>query len=210
VRRPSPSLVVAFLALLVALGGVGYAATSFRVQARVTGTCLSGNAAISAIDAHGNVTCLSTRPQEVDTATGSPVLLGDAPTAVAAETLSGHLPNLVLAAPAVQIAGGAGVDQHVVVSCMLAASPITGYAQTRSGSFDLSSAHESESGSIPLLITEPGGSGPVTVAVSCSSTVTGGGTAPTVDVSTTINALQTGGNVTQTPTTATTTTATTG
>lgn len=236
-RRPSPALAVALLALFVSLGGVGYAAFTLpagsvgtaqltsgavtadkiargavgalrinrnSVQARVLGDCTSGAAAISAIDAQGNVTCLSTRPQELETGPGSPTEIGDfPPQQVATETLSGRLPALVLSTPYVRVTGTAGVDQHVEVTCTLAASPLAGYTQTRSATFDLSSSHEVQAGSIPLVITEPGDSTSVTVAVSCGRTVQGGGALPTVGVLAEIHALQTGGNVTTTTTTTT-------
>ena len=201
----------AVTATKIARGAVGAIRINRNsVQARVLGDCTSGAAAIAAIDPQGNVTCLSTRPQEVETGPGTPTDVGDfPPQQLATETISGRLPELVSSTPYVRITGTAGIDQHVELTCTLAASPLTGYTQTRTASFDLASSHEIETGSVPLLITEPGDSTSITLSVSCGRTVQGGGAPPAVEVTAEIHALQTGGNITAAATTPTTTTTTT-
>lgn len=232
-RRPSPAMVVALLALFVALGGVGYAATSLpagsvgraqirndavnyqkiepgsvgiarinpsTVQARVLNTCTSGHSAIVAINSHGQPTCQGVLPAEFDTTDANPVSIGSSATTVASEVLSGEPSYIVFAAPYIQVTGTAGVDQQVSVSCTIGASPLPGTGQTRTATFDLAADHETESGAIPLVLTQTSNSAQQTESVTCTQSLTGSGTgagaAPTVKASTSINALQTGGNTT--------------
>jgi hypothetical protein len=178
------------------------------VQERVTGTCT--NAAISAVATTGKVTCAATAPGEFDV-TGTPVALTSSSTAttIASEALAGGSSYLVSATPYVQVTGTAG-DQQVAVTCRLAVGPTTGAMQTRSVTVDLATTHETEATSIPLVVPAPSNSTSIVAGVTCVRSVTGGGTDPTVDVSTTINALETSSNTTATtPTTSTTTTPTT-
>ncbi len=228
-RRPSAAMVVATLALFVALGGVGYAATSLpansvgrsqirnnavnykkiapdtvgiarinpkTVQARVLNTCTTGHSAIVAIDVHGQPTCQGVLPSEFDTANANSVSVGTNATTVASEVLSGETSYLVLASPYIQVTGTAGSDQQVSVSCTIGAGPLPGTGQTRTATFNLSAVNQTASGSIPLVLTQSSNSAQETESVSCTQSVTGTGTAPTVQASTSINALQTGGNTT--------------
>jgi hypothetical protein len=225
-------MMVALSALFIALGGVGYAATTLpansvgraqirnnavnylkiapgsvgiarinprTVQARVLNTCTTGHAAIAAIDEHGQPICKGVLPSEFDTSTANPVKLGTgtAATSVASELLTGETSYLVMASPYIKVTGATGVDQQVEVSCSLGASPQPGNGQTRSQTFDLSSAHQTETGAIPLVLTEAANFTQDTARVSCTQAVTGTGAAPVVEVSSSINALQTGGNTTE-------------
>jgi hypothetical protein len=47
-------------------------------------------------------------------------------------------PNTGMSAPYLAVSSSAGVSPHITVTCTLAASPLSGYTQTRSATFDLS------------------------------------------------------------------------
>jgi hypothetical protein len=234
-RRPSASLVVSFLALFVALGGAGYAATQLpansvgtaqlqdasvtnhkllngsvgnfklqfgsvgprklqnaavgtaqintsEVQARVTGTCATGS--ISSISATGTVTCASTPAQEYGTSS-STTTLGTGSTPVASKPLPTGSPFLVLAFPRVQVTGASG--HQVEVDCTLTAN---GASLTRSLIVDMGTNMQAET--IPLALAAPATTVAGSAAVTCDDSASTG--SPTVDVATTINALQTAGN----------------
>jgi hypothetical protein len=233
-RRPSASLVVSFLALFVALGGAGYAATQLpsnsvgtaqlqnasvtnhkilngsvgnfklafgavgprklenaavgtgqinanEVQARVTGACSTGS--ISSISSTGTVQCGSTPAQQYGTSS-STTTLGAASTPIADKPLPAGSPFLVLAYPHVQITGGSG---QVEVDCTLTAN---GASLTRSLIVDQGAT--TEAGTISLVVAAPATTVAGSASVGCSEIHTGA--APTVDVATTINALQTASN----------------
>jgi hypothetical protein len=234
-RRPSASLVVSFLALFVALGGAGYAATQLpansvgtaqlqnasvtnhkilngsvgnfklafgavgprkiqnaavgtsqidtsAVQTRVSGTCATGS--ITAISSTGTVQCGSTTAQEFGA--GSPTTtLGAGSTPIASETLPAGSPFLVLAYPHVQIMGASG--NQVTVDCTLTAN---GLSLTRN--LIVEKAADTQAGTIPLALPAPATTSAGSAAVTCTDAGSTG--SPTVDVATTINALQTASN----------------
>jgi hypothetical protein len=176
------------------------------VQARVLSTCASGHAAIIAIDAHGRPTCSGVLPGEFDTSSPTSVPVpGATPATVASEVLTGDTSYLVLASPQIVVTGTAGVAQHEFVTCTLASSPLVA-SQSRSATVDVAVGHESETVSIPLTLPITANSTTDTLGVSCSQTVTGptDAAAPAVLATTTINAIQTGGNTTQADTATTT------
>jgi len=160
-----------------------------QVQARVTGSCSSTAGAVSSISATGAVQCVSTPPKEFGVS--SPALkLGTGSTQIAAKALPGGSSYLVLAYPHVKIAGTVS-GQQVEVDCTLAVTPSTGATLTQSLTVELGS--QSQAGTIPLAVTDPGTADGQSATVSCSD-VFSTGAPPTVNVSTTINALQTASN----------------
>ena len=234
-RRFSASLVVSFLALFVALGGAGYAATQLpsnsvgtaqlqdasvtnhkllngsvgnfklqfasvgprklqnaavgknqinanEVQARVTGTCATGS--ISSISSTGTVQCGSTPAQEFGTSS-STTTLGVGSTPIASKPLPAGSPFLVLAYPHVQINGATG--SQVQVDCTLT---VNGASLTRSLIVDKGTT--TQAGTIPLVIPAPATTSAGSASVSCNHTASSG--TPSIDVATTINALQTASN----------------
>lgn len=61
VRRPSPALVVAFIALLLALGGVAFAAIPDSDDGEIHGCYANNNGALRVIDAQAGQTCNTSR-----------------------------------------------------------------------------------------------------------------------------------------------------
>jgi len=153
-----------------------------QVQARVTGTCSAG--AISSIDSAGKVQCGSTPPQEFGTSSAT-TTLGSGASAVASEALPAGPSYLVLADPHAQITGGSGAQ--VEVDCTLSAN---GASLTRSLIVDKGA--NDQAGTIPLVLAAPSSHGAGTASVSC--TKTSSGASPTVDVASTVNAIQTASN----------------
>jgi hypothetical protein len=172
-------------------GAVGSAQINAnQVQSRVTGTCSGAGGAIGSINSTGNVQCVSTPPQEFGTSSTTPVPLGAGSTTIATKVLPGGSSYLVLAYPHAQITGASA--QQVQVDCTLSVSPsTTASTLTRSLTVDLGS--HSQAGTIPLVVPAPSSAGGVSASVSCSDLHTTGPT-PTVDVVTTINAIQTASN----------------
>jgi hypothetical protein len=167
------------------------------VQARVSGTCPAGQTAITAIAQSGKVTCASAPPPEFGASTTSPVSVTSSTSA--ATILTKALPSassyLALATPYVQVSS-AVPNQHVAVTCTLAAGPATTATQTRSVTVDFGpgSTPPDQAASIPLVATPPSSTSAITASVSCTRSFQGGTTAPTVKVSTSINAIQTASN----------------
>jgi hypothetical protein len=212
-RRPSPAIVIASVALFVALGGASYAAVflpansvgnsqirnnavsyqKIRVnsigwqranlstlQMRVTGTCRSGSA-VGSVGHWGTVTCNSTAPSQLGT-TNNSAAVGSTQTTVNSESLPSGGSFLALANPTAVVTSGA-TSQHVSVSCTLTVGSNT---ETRSVTIDTNgTSGQQSSGSIPLQATGQSG----TSSVSCQSSSTGG-TAPSVSVTSALNAIQ--------------------
>jgi hypothetical protein len=217
-RRPSPAIVISSVALFMSLGGVGYAAISIpnnsvgaaqlrsqavtytkirpgavgivrantgQLQVRVSGTCGSGSA-IGTINQVGKVTCNSALPAEFGT-TNNSATVGSTTATVTSVALPTGASYLAFANPAATVTS-TGVAQRTTVTCTLTVGSNTA---TRSAviATDATSGDTSTQ-SIPLQATGPSGTG----AVSCASSTAGTGTAPTVSVTSAINAVQTASN----------------
>jgi hypothetical protein len=195
------------------------------VQLRLKSTCAAGQS-ITAVDVNGKVTCASTGTSENNTAAASAVTVGTTATQVTNLALPGAAAYLVQGNPYVTVTpstNSTATDQHVVVTCTLAAGPSTTAVATRSVSFDLppvadTPAPQVQTASIPLTAAAPTNANASTASVSCTNTVTatsgaGAGNAATnpatVTVQAPIYALQTASSTTAAPTTTTTTTTTT-
>lgn len=175
-----------------------------QVQARVIGTC-QGAGAIATIATTGNVTCASTPPQEFGASTTTPVALGtgSGATSIVSKPLPGGSSYLVFADPNVLINNvgktGAGLPaQQVEVDCTLAVTPSNGATVTSSvishllpGTSNSTTPQEGES--IPLAVPAPPVAAGSTASVSCTDSFTET-TAPTVKVSSSLNAVQTANN----------------
>jgi hypothetical protein len=236
--RPSAPLAVSFLALFVALGGVGWAAShlprnsvgnaqlqrysvgnaklrpfsvgagkiipravgaaqvnSSQVQLRVAGPCTAG--AMRSIAVSGDVTCTPTLPNEYGR-TAQAVALGSGSTSVVSETLPPGSSYLVVANATADLSENTSGAQSVSVQCTLG---LSGSGQASGGQTDGVATAEldsTDSGSsavmIPLALPVVPTSGLPNVGVSCWDVPDGGGPAPTVTVSATINAVQTASN----------------
>lgn len=220
-RRPSAAIVISSVALFMSLGGVGYAAISIpnnsvgtaqlknnavsyrkiqpdavgivrantrQLQVRVSGTCAAGSA-MGTINQVGKVTCNKALPSEFGT-TNNTATLGSGATAITSVALPTGASYVAFANPTATVTPAAGVTtrQHVTISCTLTVGSNTA---TRSVTLDTTTVSgETTTGSIPLQATGPSGTG----SVSCSDTSAGPGAAPTVSVTSTINAIQTAGN----------------
>jgi hypothetical protein len=170
-------------------GAVGLVrANTGQLQVRVSGTCGTGSA-IGTINQVGKVTCNNALPSEFGT-TSNTATLGSGSTSIASVALPTGASYLAFANPTATVtpASGVATPQHVTVSCTLTVGSNT---QTRTATIDTTgTSGDTFTASIPLQGTGPSGTG----SVSCSSTTTGGGTAPAVSVTAAVNAVQTAGN----------------
>lgn len=167
------------------------------VQARVTGACSEDTGAISAIAGNGKVTCAPAPSPEFGASTTSPVPVAGSSSAatILTKSLPGSSGYLAFSTPYVQVSSTVP-NQHVEITCKLAAGPATTATQTRSVTvnFGGGSTPPDEAASIPLVASAPSSTSAITASVTCTRAFTGGGTAPTVKVSTSINAIQTAAN----------------
>jgi hypothetical protein len=192
------------------------------VQLRLKNSCAAGQA-ITAVDVNGKVTCGPTGTSETNTAAATPVTVGTNATTITSLAMAGGPSYLVQANPYITVTPSTNttaVDQHVVVTCTLAAGSSTTAVATRSVSFDLppvtgSPAPQVQTASIPLTAAAPASANATTSSVNCVSTVTttsgpnSGSTATnpaTVTAQAPIYALQTASSTAPTTTTTTTTT----
>jgi hypothetical protein len=156
-----------------------------QLQARVTGTCTAGTA-VGAIDNKGATTCNTTLPSEFGTTNNTATVTGTAAT-VSTLTLPAGTSYLAFANPVATVTSG-GTAVRVTLSCTLTAGSNT---VTRSAVIPTNgTAGDTSTGSIPLQLAGPAG----TSAVSCSASVPGTGTLPTVSAVAAINAIQTASN----------------
>jgi hypothetical protein len=152
-----------------------------QLQARVTGTCSSGQG-IGAIDSTGKVTCNTALPAEFGTTSNSATVTGT-PTNVTTVNLPAGASYLALANPTATVTGS-GTNQRVSVSCTLTVGSNT---QTRGAT--ITTATSATSLSIPLQVAGAAG----TSSVSCQATQDSG-TLPATSVTSAINAIQTASN----------------
>lgn len=182
-------------------GAIGSAQiNSTQVQARVTGGCSASHGAINTIASDGSVQCTSTLPQQFATTIPPTVLRPESPGVSTGSLPLG--PYLVLANPQFTISGGT-VGSTVEVDCTLA--PLAGGGPielgiTKSLVVNLGSGIGQNpsiqaAGTIPLalpVLIMKALPGSTTAGVSCSDSATAG--SPTVEMSGTINAIQTQSN----------------
>jgi hypothetical protein len=155
-----------------------------QLQARVSGTCSSGQA-VASINQIGKVTCNNALPSEFGQTSNS-ATVGSTATALNSVALPAGASYVAFANPTATVTSG--VDrQHVTVTCTLT---VGGNTQTRSATVETDGTlNDTSSASIPLQQTGPTG----TASVSCQSASTGA-TAPTVSVTSAVNAIQTAAN----------------
>jgi hypothetical protein len=159
-----------------------------QVQVRVGATCRAGTA-VGAIDSLGKVTCNAVLPPEFGTTNNTASVPTTATSAITVTSVS--LPSggsyLALANPTATVTSTA-TSQHVSVSCKLTVGSNT---ETRVATIDTTgTSGVTSSSSIPLQAIGTSG----TAAVTCLSSVAGSATAPTVSVTSAINAIQTASN----------------
>jgi hypothetical protein len=175
----------------IAPGEIGHARVAqSQIQWRVTGACTGANA-VQSVTATGGVTCTTTLPTDYTTAgLSEPLSSSSSPTVLATDAVPAGQAAQVTSTPYVQVDGSAGAQQ-VTVSCEIAAGTAT---QTRDITLNLTAAHESAAGSIPLSVTPAAGTSAQAVAVSCVRGYDQGaattGSAPTVQASAGANVLQ--------------------
>ena len=171
-------------------GSVGMVrANTGQLQVRVSGTCQTGSA-IGTINQVGKVTCNNALPSEFGT-TNNSATLGSGSTSITSVALPTGASYLAFANPSVTVTTAATAPaQHDTVSCTLTVGSNT---STRSITFDTAATTgtaASQTASFPMQGSGPSGTG----SVSCTSSTTGGGTAPTISVTSAINAIQTASN----------------
>ncbi len=217
-RRPSPAIVISSVALFMSLGGVGYAATQLpansvgssqlrngsvsykkiqpgavgnvrantkQLQQRVYKTC-GPNTAMASIAQNGTPGCNSTLPAETGTTSNTvSIPTTGAGTSVATTNLTSGNDYLGLANPTVTVtpSSTATGSEMVTVSCTLT---VGGNTSTRTLNLTTPDKNTATSGTLPLQLTGTGG----TAAVSCASKPVGTSTAPTVSVTSAVNAIQ--------------------
>jgi hypothetical protein len=169
-------------------GAVGLVrANTGQLQARVGGTCATGTA-IGTINQVGKVTCNNALPSEFGTTSNS-AKLATGSTTITSLALPTGASYLAFANPTATVTPATGAtSQHVTVSCTLTVGSNT---QTRTATIDANgTSGDTFTASIPLQETGQAGTG----SVSCSSTTSGGGAAPSVSVTSAVNAIQTASN----------------
>jgi hypothetical protein len=171
-------------------GAVGLVrANTGQLQVRVSGTCQTGSA-IGTINQVGKVTCNNALPSEFGT-TNNTATLGSGATSITSVALPTGASYLAFANPSVTVTpANTAPAQRDLVTCTLTVGSNT---QSRSITFDTpatTGTATAQTAAFPLQAAGPTGTG----SVSCSSTTTGGGTAPTVSVTSAVNAIQTASN----------------
>lgn len=169
-------------------GSVGIVrANTNQLQVRVSGTCGAGTA-IATVNQVGKVSCNNALPSEFGTTNNTVAVTSTAAT-VSSVTLPAGPSYLAFANPSVTVnPDNTAPAQHDTVTCTLTVGSNTA---TRSVTIDTpATSTTNQTASFPLQVA--GAAGPS--SVSCTSTTTGGGTAPTVNVTSAINAIQTASN----------------
>ncbi len=204
----------------IAKGEIGHLrVTQSQIQWRVTGKCTAASA-VESISDTGSVTCDATLPTDYSTAgLSEPLTSSSIATVLASESVPAGQSDQVTSTPYIQVDGNSTGADDVEVTCEIAVGTTT---ETRSATFALGTDNEQEAASIPLSVDVPSQTVAASSAVVCVRAYSAA-TAPTVQASAGIDALQvasvqsttTPGTSTTTfsltaPTPATTTTATTG
>jgi hypothetical protein len=224
-RRPSAPMIVASIALFVALGGVGWAATQLpagsvgtkqlrsgavtvrkihrgavgrkqintgQVQARVNGRCAS-SAAINSISSSGGVSCAAaapgSAPREFGTSSAG-INVGTSPTTIVSKSLPSGSSYLVFGTPYASIASSVA-GQHVQVNCRLSVGSVSSI--TRSVIVEIGPNQLTQQHAVPLILPAPSASSSRPATVDCWK-VFSGTPPPTVQVVSSVNAMQTASN----------------
>ena len=173
-------------------GSVGLVrANTGQLQVRVSGTCATGTA-IGTINQVGKVTCNNALPPEFGT-TNNSAKLGTGSTAITSANLPAGGSYVAFADPSVTVTPDpAAQAQHDTVTCVLTVGSNT---TTRSVTFDTPmTSTNAQTASLSMQTAGPAGAS--SVACSSATTGSGGGTtaAPTITVTSAINAIQTSSN----------------
>jgi hypothetical protein len=171
----------------IAPGEIGHARVAqSQIQWRVTGKCATSTAIASVSDT-GSVTCAPTLPTDYNTSgLSEPLTSSTNATVLASESIPAGGSYQVTATPYIQVNGGTSGTQNVQVNCEIAAGTTT---ETHSATFALAVNHEQQAASIPLSIDLPAQSSATEAAVVCTSAYSAA-TAPTVQASSSMDALQ--------------------
>ncbi len=166
-------------------------ANTGQLQVRVKGTCGAGSG-IGSIDRAGHVTCNQSLPQQYGTTDNTAASVGATAATVTSVALPSGSSYLAFANPTATVTPAKGVTtaQQVTVTCKLIVGSNT---ETRSTTIETSGvAGQGAIGSIPLQAEGQAGTGSVacTSAVAPITGVTTQPAAPTVSVTSAIDALQ--------------------
>ena len=171
-------------------GAVGNVRANVRqLQERIWKVC-GTNQVMFGAERNGDPKCTNSMPAQVGTTSNTAALPAtNTSTAVATANLTSGTNYLGLANPMVTVtpAKGATGSQTASVSCTLT---VGGNTSTRNITVSTPNGADAGSGALPLQLTGTGG----TVAVSCAGKPVGlatGQTAPTVSVTSAVNAIQT-------------------
>jgi hypothetical protein len=218
-RRPSPAIVISSIALFMSLGGVGYAATQLpnnsvgaaqlrngsvsftkirpsavgnvranvrQLQERIWKVC-GTNQVMFGANRNGDPKCTNSMPAQSGTTsnTASIPATGTAATVASANLTSGNT-YLGLANPTITVtpSSSASGSETVSVSCTLTVGQNT---NTRTLTITTPNQNTAASEALPLQLSGTGG----IASVGCSSKPVGTSSAPTVSVTSAVNAIQT-------------------
>jgi hypothetical protein len=176
----------------IAPGAVGARqVNSSQVQLRVTSSCLIG--AIQSLTVAGDVTCTPALPSEFGALPRS-AALGPAQKQVASVSLPvTPAGSTYLAIGDVQVTETEGTAQSVDVGCTMAfaaGSGTSGHLDANLGGTGPTTA----SGTIPLVLPVLVAGAPQTLTISCADVASPASPAPSVNVTATIDAIQTAVN----------------
>ncbi len=172
-----------------------------EVQARVAGNCTAAGGAISAVASDGTVQCVPFAVHEFG-ASSAVVTVGASATQIVSEPLSAGSSHLVLAEPQATITGGQP-GQQVEVDCTLASAPSAGVTPmnyssvTNKAVIESGASNRSVVQTIPLVLAAPSATTAPNATVTCTKSAIPTTVAPTVLVTSPVNAIQTAGNTTQ-------------
>jgi hypothetical protein len=176
----------------IVAGAVGaQQVNSSQVQLRIAGPCSTG--AIQSISALGNVTCTPALPNEYGVS-APPTGVGSASTPIASEQLAGGSAGasyLVIANVNWIVSENAAQPQSVTLACTLQVGTASASGQIVA---ELDANHTAESGALPIILpaTIAGSRGAATIA--CGFTAASSASAPTMNATATLNAIQTASN----------------
>lgn len=176
----------------IVAGAVGaQQVNSSQVQLRVAGPCSTG--AIQSISPLGDVTCTPALPNEYGVS-APPTGVGSPSTLIAAEQLAGGgagASYLVIGNVNWIVSESAAQPQSVTLACTLQAGTASTSGQIVA---ELDANHTAQAGALPIILPAniAGSHGGATIA--CGFSSASSASAPTVNATATINAIQTASN----------------
>jgi hypothetical protein len=164
---------------------------SGQVQLRVAGPCSIG--AIQSISSAGNVTCTPALPNEYGVS-APPTGVGGASTLIASEQLAGGSAGasyLVIGNVNWIVSETAAQPQSVTLACTLQAGTASNSGQIVA---ELDANHTAQAGALPIILPANIAGSHAGATIACSFSAASSASVPTVNVTATLNAIQTASN----------------